>query len=643
MRKRILCLTALAVIGSSVLASCGGTSIDPTTNPTTTPTEEPTTVPTTEEIKTGTVSIATATNGLVVADKSSGNVGDIITLSATPEQGYSVGEIKANNVVLTEGAGKTYKFTLIEGENKVTATFVKDAIKLTLDKETLLIDEIGHTAEVKASVVGITSEKVQWTIDDPTIASIVVSEDGSKCTVTNLKGGMTVLTAKIEGEEKMVTVKGSVFQDARSTYSVYDEAGVSIGDYKGFYNALDKLQVPDIPATETTQLITLNKGFITKKDSADVIYVRDDAKPFNAVTKNEGTYKGIENEKVVDGKFAWFSEYETVLRVDDQKDYSIFQGAGGAKGQFISRASNFDKSLFLDGNKGYSTAGDPGANVWSGWRASLYKGTVTQAQLVTWADPYKWNEMEISFDLSESKLIPSLNNEQGAFAQIYLGSTYRLKTLVGIVIDAGTLDECAALEDGAKRDIKVFTETLNLASGMAVQAFNADRTIHEEVVGSAIWDSFNKAWTFPEVNLTLDALIEFTGENATDTTANYKRNYTITGYKGKDKVASFKHLADYGEALVRDGSNERSTYGVSLTPKYEGKNVADITCGAQWLNVRQIASTAYNLPGSETASQSIMFGAGRTVNGANQSGLYGSDCLTMTNNKDGESIFNFIY
>ena len=315
MRKRILCLTALAVIGSSVLASCGGTSIDPTTNPTTTPTEEPTTVPTTEEIKTGTVSIATATNGLVVADKSSGNVGDIITLSATPEQGYSVGEIKANNVVLTEGAGKTYKFTLIEGENKVTATFVKDAIKLTLDKETLLIDEIGHTAEVKASVVGITSEKVQWTIDDPTIASIVVSEDGSKCTVTNLKGGMTVLTAKIEGEEKMVTVKGSVFQDARSTYSVYDEAGVSIGDYKGFYNALDKLQVPDIPATETTQLITLNKGFITKKDSADVIYVRDDAKPFNAVTKNEGTYNGIENEKVVDGKFAWFSEYETVLRI----------------------------------------------------------------------------------------------------------------------------------------------------------------------------------------------------------------------------------------------------------------------------------------------------------------------------------------
>ncbi len=74
-------------------------------------------------VETGTVVIDTKiVNGTVTADKTSGNVGDTINLTITPDSGYEVDTVKANNVALTVENNKA-SFTLVEGENLVTATF----------------------------------------------------------------------------------------------------------------------------------------------------------------------------------------------------------------------------------------------------------------------------------------------------------------------------------------------------------------------------------------------------------------------------------------------------------------------------------------------------------------------------------------
>ena len=53
-------------------------------------------------VETGTVVIDTKiVNGTISADKTSGNVGDTINLTITPDSGYEVDTVKANNVALT--------------------------------------------------------------------------------------------------------------------------------------------------------------------------------------------------------------------------------------------------------------------------------------------------------------------------------------------------------------------------------------------------------------------------------------------------------------------------------------------------------------------------------------------------------------
>ena len=114
-------------------------------------------------VETGTVVIDTKiVNGTVTADKTSGNVGDTINLTITPNSGYEVDTVKANNVALTVENNKA-SFTLVEGENLVTATF-----KTVGEQEktgTVVIDEGIVNGKVTADKTGgVVGEIVNLTI-----------------------------------------------------------------------------------------------------------------------------------------------------------------------------------------------------------------------------------------------------------------------------------------------------------------------------------------------------------------------------------------------------------------------------------------------------------------------------------------------
>ena len=115
---------------ASLMLTTGLVACGPETNPTGGNTgggitSSPTTQ--TPEVKKGTVVLSFDNNqGTVTADKTNGDVGQTVTLTITPNEGYEIDSVKANDKVLS---GTTYSFKLVEGENNVEVTFKAKAVE----------------------------------------------------------------------------------------------------------------------------------------------------------------------------------------------------------------------------------------------------------------------------------------------------------------------------------------------------------------------------------------------------------------------------------------------------------------------------------------------------------------------------------
>ena len=115
---------------ASLMLTTGLVACGPETNPTGGNTGGSTTSsPTTQapEVKKGTVVLSfDNSQGTVTADKTNGDVGQTVTLTITPNEGYEIDSVKANDKVLS---GTTYSFKLVEGENNVEVTFKAKAVE----------------------------------------------------------------------------------------------------------------------------------------------------------------------------------------------------------------------------------------------------------------------------------------------------------------------------------------------------------------------------------------------------------------------------------------------------------------------------------------------------------------------------------
>lgn len=591
----------------------------------------------TTEVEKGTVVIGTITHGKVTASKLEGNVGDEITLTVTADDGYALETLTHNGTDIKE----TKKFTLVKGENKIEATFVSTAVSITLDTTELAIDEIGKTGTITATIKN-TTQTPTWTITDETNFTLTPSSDGLSCEILNVNGGTAVVTVSVDGIEVDCTVKGSIYGDQRVEYTVYDNNGNKVGDFKGLFNAVN----------ECLNGTNAQVGYyVTKKDEKEVVYTRGN-NWLVAMNKDGINHDFDNNENWEDGHLsAWFNGfgYNSLDNVSTTGMIFNESSSSEAYSRMMARGTNFSSTLFLDGYEGYSTAGNPANSVWVGWRNATYSAGISAVHAITWADPYKWKEVEVTYDLSDSMLTPSLNENQDAIAQIYLGTSVHIGKMHGIYFDAGTIESTSTLIDGTERDIYTFSETPYIEGGLNLYAkYGSDRTIGTTSIGKAKWDAFNKCWTFPDVTVSLVCDIYYSGEEGNTNASNYYyRDYTISGYKDEELVNEVKETDTYTGELARGSANERTIWGVSFAPKFESTDgtasLPDITCGAKWLNIRQTDSTAYKLADSGEADDNLQFVAGRSVNYANQLGLYGGDTVSLTYNTDQESIINFIY
>lgn len=128
--KTIMKAKSIYAVLASLMLTTGLVACGPETNPTGGNTGVGTTSsPTTQapEVKKGTVVLSFDNNqGTVTADKTNGDVGQTVTLTITPNEGYEIDSVKANDKVLS---GTTYSFKLVEGENNVEVTFKAKAVE----------------------------------------------------------------------------------------------------------------------------------------------------------------------------------------------------------------------------------------------------------------------------------------------------------------------------------------------------------------------------------------------------------------------------------------------------------------------------------------------------------------------------------
>lgn len=185
---------------ASLMLTTGLVACGPETNPTGGNTGGGiTSSPTTQapEVKKGTVVLSFDNNqGTVTADKTSGDVGQTVTLTITPNEGYEIDSVKANDKVLN---GTTYSFKLVEGENNVEVTFKAKAVEPEVEYN------ITYTASEDYTVTNLATKATKGT---KVTFNIAVNDENKE--LSSVKANDVDCTLEEDGSYSFVMPEGDV-------------------------------------------------------------------------------------------------------------------------------------------------------------------------------------------------------------------------------------------------------------------------------------------------------------------------------------------------------------------------------------------------------------------------------------------------
>lgn len=185
---------------ASLMLTTGLVACGPETNPTGGNTGGSTTSsPTTQapEVKKGTVVLSFDNNqGTVTADKTNGDVGQTVTLTITPNEGYEIDSVKANDKVLS---GTTYSFKLVEGENNVEVTFKAKAVEPEVEYN------ITYTASEDYTVTNLATKATKGT---KVTFNIAINDENKE--LSSIKANDVDCTLEEDGSYSFIMPEGDV-------------------------------------------------------------------------------------------------------------------------------------------------------------------------------------------------------------------------------------------------------------------------------------------------------------------------------------------------------------------------------------------------------------------------------------------------
>ena len=522
-----------------------------------------------------------------------------ILFGFAPQTGYS------NGFLDDDKPRRTYAYSLNN---------VLDIKTEEVNEPVLQIDK--NYTEIKledSDVLNYTIEnydgEVTYDVDAEGIVNITKNEDNS-FTIEGVNVGYVNITFKAKGAYSRILnvyVKSGVF-------TLYDRENNVIADYTSVYKAINYLYQNN-----------MTLGYITIKGLDEKIYIHNKTYDYSFID-NEGKIDEFDsNSKVTDGKAKTWSTMIKNLRLATQEYGSALHKSG----TYDWRPADFDAF------GGYDEDGNP--NYGNGWLESLYKSGTTVAQYVGYdlENAGNMNTVELAYDLSNSVLVPSSNDDQSNRADIWIGQTNVNSNSIapyifGITFDTGTLSELNELENGTTRGWYLFYEKLNLDSSKYVTAVEGSRTLDSEPIAYATWNKELSIWeTNFEVIISLKYL--FSDENNNE---NFKNLLTVTINENTRSLE-----LDY-ESIQNRGI-VRYSYGLNFTPVlHNGNIVKDLNNGGSWSNV--VLTSAKGLQDNTIIKENMKFEKTRDNNGAKFTGIYGSDNLSAAINDD-KVTFKFSY
>lgn len=539
---------------------------------------------------------------------------DGVILGFAPQTGHS------NTFAKDNDPRRSYLYTFDQNMNFTTTSIKEPLIKLGATSTNI---KVGETFETSIELLN-TSGKLQFEVSTEKIVKIYEDETNNN---TLLLEGLNPgkVTINIIGPDS-TSASIEVVVESLTKYNLYDNSGKLIDTYNSFFEALDELFVSGNMNGSIKEVVKEVEGNVVYSGTNNFSYSWFDEFGLSSAFDD--------GNKIKNGQFSWFSQYEAALKIHTQNKASMmFQTSGNKKniGKFFARPADFETTN-TDGSGGYNMpSGDPNGT-WNGWRASVYKASVTTAQYLSWADNVGgYNRLNAIYDLTNSYLYPSKNSKQPVRGEIWLGTQNNAPlaegtnigpVIMGISFDGGTVESTKNLADGTKREIRLFSEVIATNSGLT-EAYMGTRE-YGEVVGYALWDKQIGAWKFDsKINMVLDFITEDTS----------KFKLTVNE---KVMIFDFNYKVNYN-------GNMRLTYGVSMTPDTDAfsRLVPDLRNGSKWTNIVQETVTKGYQDKAETVA--LDFLAGRKTNGACQVGIYGSDVLTANLNKNNDCVFNFKY
>lgn len=261
---------------ASLMLTTGLVACGPETNPTGGNTGGSTTSsPTTQapEVKKGTVVLSFDNNqGTVTADKTNGDVGQTVTLTITPNEGYEIDSVKANDKVLS---GTTYSFKLVEGENNVEVTFKAKAVEPEVEYN------ITYAASEDYDVKELSATKAK---KGQTVTFKVEVKNENK-ELDEVKANGTVLTAN-DGVYSFVMGEA----DAVIEVTLKDKAVEPEVEYNITYTASEDYTVTNL-ATKATKGTKVTFNIVINDENKELSSIK--ANDVDCTLEEDGSYSFI--------------------------------------------------------------------------------------------------------------------------------------------------------------------------------------------------------------------------------------------------------------------------------------------------------------------------------------------------------------
>lgn len=261
---------------ASLMLTTGLVACGPETNPTGGNTGGGiTSSPTTQapEVKKGTVVLSFDNNqGTVTADKTNGDVGQTVTLTITPNEGYEIDLVKANDKVLS---GTTYSFKLVEGENNVEVTFKAKAVEPEVEYN------ITYAASEDYDVKELSATKAK---KGQTVTFKVEVKNENK-ELDEVKANGTVLTAN-DGVYSFVMGEA----DAVIEVTLKDKAVEPEVEYNITYTASEDYTVTNL-ATKATKGTKVTFNIVINDENKELSSIK--ANDVDCTLEEDGSYSFV--------------------------------------------------------------------------------------------------------------------------------------------------------------------------------------------------------------------------------------------------------------------------------------------------------------------------------------------------------------